>query len=207
MSVRRGGGDGATRGAATSVPPLVAAYCEGLGLVAIALIRGRAGLRIAALGRDDGRGRNAEDTVEARWWCMRASDAERVVAAATIRSRRRAPEDEREARPCDSSAAPSGTFDLSSVTGKSIVTAAKRLGVTLHTDDETFAEATRVIARVDEEMARLKKTGELKTVNSSYRTYRIEASARGEKVLRYSDWMERYRETLVRKLATTLRYV
>jgi hypothetical protein len=69
------------------------------------------------------------------------------------------------------------------------------------------AEAMAAIARVNEEIERLQRSGELKSLNKSYRAYRIETSERGEKTLRYDEWMGKYRENLVRQLATVLRYV
>jgi hypothetical protein len=68
-------------------------------------------------------------------------------------------------------------------------------------------KAMTVVARVEAEIERLQRSGELKSVNKSYRAYRIEASARGEKTLRYDEWMGKYRENLVRQLAAALRYV
>jgi hypothetical protein len=88
-----------------------------------------------------------------------------------------------------------------------IAGAAKRLNIALSSDEEVDAEAMTVVARVDAEIERLQRSGELKSVNTSYRAYRLEASARGEKALRYAEWMDKYRENLVRQLAAALRYV
>jgi len=88
-----------------------------------------------------------------------------------------------------------------------IAGAAKRLNIALSSDEEVDAEAMTVVARVDAEIERLQRSGELKSVNTSYRAYRLEASARGEKALRYAEWMDQYRENLVRQLAAALRYV
>lgn len=72
-------------------------------------------------------------------------------------------------------------------------------------DDEIRDGALAVAARVDAEIARLQRTGALKSVNQSYRQYRLEASARGERVLRYADWMDRYKADLIRETAANLR--
>ncbi len=187
--------------------PLIAAYREGLGLAAITVIRDPTGIRIVALQRDDDGVLAAEEAVEARWWCARLSEAERVAAAATARLRRRLSDDgtgRRSAR--GSSAAQTAPSSAEPHVFETIAGAAKRLNIILYSDEDISAEAVRIIARVDEEMERLRESGELKTVNKSYRAYRLETSARGEKVVRYADWMGKYRETLVRKLAATLRY-
>jgi len=63
-----------------------------------------------------------------------------------------------------------------------------------------------VIARVDEEMERLQRAGELKSVNRSYRTYRTETTARGETALPYARWLNEYNANLVRQLAAALRF-
>jgi hypothetical protein len=67
------------------------------------------------------------------------------------------------------------------------------------------AAALAVAARVDAELGRLQVSGGLKSVNASYREYRLQASARGERVLRYADWMDRYKADLIRQIAENLR--
>jgi hypothetical protein len=84
--------------------------------------------------------------------------------------------------------------------------AAKRLRVALYSDNEIFADADRIIARVEEEIENLKRAGQLKSVNQSYRAYRLEASARGEKAAPYAEWFNKYKANLVRELAAALRY-
>jgi hypothetical protein len=72
-------------------------------------------------------------------------------------------------------------------------------------EDEICAGATLVAARVDREIERMQGTGELKAVNTSYRDYRLGAAARGEKSLRYADWIDRYKANLIGEIAANLR--
>ena len=72
-------------------------------------------------------------------------------------------------------------------------------------DDEIRRDAMAVAARVDAELARLQACGGLKSVNASYRQYRLAASARGEPAIRYADWMDRYKADLIREIAENLR--
>jgi hypothetical protein len=76
----------------------------------------------------------------------------------------------------------------------------------LYSDDEVCAEADGIIARVEEEIENLKRAGQMKSVNQSYRAHRLEASARGEKAAPYADWFNNYKANLVRELAAALRY-
>jgi hypothetical protein len=169
---------------------LVAAYREGLGLAAVAAIRGPAGLRVIAVkqGTDDQLA--GADEVEVRWWCRRAADAEAVAAAAMARLRRRESSDRN---------------DAAVLACEAIAAAAERLGIALYADDEIAWDAAAVIARIDAELDRLQQAGELKSINRSYRTYRMESSTRGEKVMRYAEWINKYKENLVRQLAAALR--
>ena len=72
-------------------------------------------------------------------------------------------------------------------------------------EEEIYAGATLVAARVDREIERMQRAGELKAVNASYRDYRLGAAARGEKVLRYADWIDRYKANLIGEIAANLR--
>jgi hypothetical protein len=72
-------------------------------------------------------------------------------------------------------------------------------------DEAIRRDALAVAARVEAEVARLHAAGGLKSVNKSYRQYRLDASARGERVMRYADWMDRYKADLIREIAANLR--
>lgn len=71
--------------------------------------------------------------------------------------------------------------------------------------DQLCRDALLVAARVDGELERMQRTGALKSVNRSYRDYRLAASARGERVLPYAAWMICYKANLVREIAANLR--
>ena|GEM_PF-6925590 len=70
---------------------------------------------------------------------------------------------------------------------------------------QLHAGAMDVAARVEAEIARLQANGGLKSVNASYRQYRLQASARGEPAIRYANWMQRYKADLIRQIAENLR--
>jgi hypothetical protein len=70
--------------------------------------------------------------------------------------------------------------------------------------EEIRRDALAAVARVEDEIARMQRAGELKSVNRSYRAYRLEAAARGERVLPYPAWMSRYKADLVREIAAAL---
>jgi hypothetical protein len=187
---------------------LIAAYREGLGLAAVVVTRGPAGIRVSAVRQGTG-GMPDEPAAEARWWCRRAADAERVAAAAMRRLRRCESRDGAvPAAPQRVSSPASGdASDALALADEAIAGAAKRLNIALLSNEEVAADAMTALGRVDEEIERLQRSGDLKSVNTSYRAYRLEASARGEKALRYAEWMDKYRENLVRQLAAALRYV
>jgi len=170
---------------------LLAAYREGTGLAAVAVIRTHAGIRIAACAANDDGFSCAGEQIETRWWCRRRSDAEAVAAAATARLQRRHA---------------GGGQPALAAANESIASAARQRNVALFAEEEVSAQAMAIIARVEEELERLRQSGDLKSVNRSYRAYRLEAAARGERVLRYADWMSKYKQKLVRELAAALRY-
>ncbi len=86
-----------------------------------------------------------------------------------------------------------------------VAAAARRCGVALFGADEIAAHAAEIAARIDAELQKLKESGGLKSVNQAYKAYRVETSGRGERVLRYDEWMLRYRADLVRQAAAALR--
>jgi hypothetical protein len=156
---------------------LIAAYREGLSLVAIVLA-GEGGEACVAADQ------NIPEGASAHWWCPNAAEAGRVVSAANASLRRN-----------------------SAGSREAILRAAKRLNVDLRSDQDIAGEAAVVIDRVAAEFDRLRNAGGLRSVNKSYRDYRLAAAARGERVVPYAQWMRAYRENLVRQAAVTLRYL
>jgi hypothetical protein len=168
---------------------LTAAYREGLALAAVAVIAGPGGVRIS-VAQDDGALQPGE-TVVARWWCRRAAEAE-CVADSAGRSLRRLRDK---------------SSDESSRASESVIRAAGQLAVSLQSDADIKQEAMRASARLDEEIAKQQRAGALKSVNQSYRQYRLDAAARGERVLPYAKWMDRYKIKLIREIAANLRHL
>jgi len=174
---------------------LIAAYREGLALAAVAVVSGPGGsVRIGALAQDSELAPG--EIVVARWWCRRAAEAEYVVDGAKRSLRHARAKSPREKSP-----------DESAPACDSVVRAARRLAVALRTDADIDEEAQRAITRLDEEIEKQKQSGALKSVNRSYREYRLEAAGRGERVLPYAKWMDRYRIKLIREIAANLRYL
>ena len=164
----------------------IAAYREGLGLAAVMLVVDEDGARLVNAAADAPLERGA--AVQARWWC-KSAQAEWLIESAARLAR----------------AAQQDHADAASRLRRAVISAAKRLGIVLRSDDEIAGEAAAVIARLEAEMAAQQRAGGLKSVNRGYRDYRLEASTRGEKVLRYADWMARYKANLVRDIAQNLR--
>jgi hypothetical protein len=169
---------------------LIAAFCEGFGLAAIAVIDGPDGVRITAAAPGAEIACAPAETVHGRWWCPRAFEAEPIAMAAGTRLRNREVID-----------------DMALIACQAVVRAAKQRHVDLHSDEEILEQATAVIARIDDELERLRKSGDLRPVNKSYQSYRCETAAKGESVMPYAQWMFGYKQELVRKLAATLRYL
>jgi hypothetical protein len=169
---------------------LVAAFREGFGIAAIAVIDGPDGVRIAAAAPGAEITCAPGETVHCRWWCPRALAAASIATAAATRLHNR--------KTCDGAA-------LSAC--QAVVRAAKQRNVDLHCDEEILDQATAAIARIDDELERLRRSGDLRPVNKSYQSYRHEAAAKGQRAVPYAQWMLGYKEELVRKLAATLRYL
>jgi hypothetical protein len=197
---------GAARSASGECCSLVAAYREGLGLAAVAIVHGPHGLKVSACGQSDKNPTAAAECVEARWWCRDNAAAERVAAAAAARLRRRQSPDGA-APPFATPVAAEEAKDSALLASASVLAAAKQLRIALQTDQEILAEAMNVAARVDAEIRELQESGGLKSLNKAYRNYRLEACARGEHAMRYDGWMRKYRENLVRQIASTLRLI
>jgi hypothetical protein len=191
----------AARRAAKSRAMLLEAYREGLGLVGLAVVHGAVETRIVATGGGCDDVPPGVENAAVPWWCRRATDAARVATTATVRLRRLESRDASSDRSAGRAAA--SPTDISALIEK----AAKRLYVVLVTDEQISAEAERAIARVDEEIETLRRAGQLKSVNQSYRIYRMDAAARGEKAAPYIDWFDKYRAKLVRELAAALRSI
>jgi len=191
MSASESAGQPARRSEVKDRAALIAAYREGLGLAAI-VIDGPAGICIAA---GEPRGEASSAPGHARWWCRRRIDAERVATAATALLRRRQAK--------DGATAPAVAVLHAA---EAIAAAAKRLDVALYSDDDVALAAERIIARVDREIEALRQAGGMKSINRAYKSYRIEASGRGDKVLPHAQWFNKYRQNLLRELAAALRY-
>jgi hypothetical protein len=169
---------------------LVAAFREGFGLAAIAVIDGPGGVRIAAAAPGAEITCAPAEIAHCRWWCPRASEAAAIATAAAARLRN--------CETCDGAA-------LSAC--QAVVRAAKQRNVDLYADEEILGQAMAAIARIDDELEHLRQSGDLRQVNRSYQSYRRDAAAKGERVVPYAQWMLGYKEELVRKLAATLRYL
>ena len=175
---------------------LGAAYREGLGLTALAVMGGPAGPRIA-VGENPGATclLAPEETLDMLWWCRRAADAAGVAAAATSRWQRRESK--------DGGLAVMAREALAAM----VESAARRRGIALYSDAEISHDAECVIARVNEEIAALQRSGGMRSINQSYRIERINAAARGEKVPPYAEWLNIYKAKLVREIAAALRFI
>jgi hypothetical protein len=160
---------------------LIAAFRQGLGLAGLAVIRSSDGIRVAAVGPDGVGDLAPGEGGEVRFWCRRAADAKRIVAAVKTKL-------------------PPGA-------DQALIAAAARIPASLHSDAEISAGAMAAIERVEQELESLREAGALKSVNRSYRIYRQDAAARGEKILPYAIWFSKYKENLVRQLAAALRYL
>ena len=169
---------------------LIAAFREGFGLASIAVIDGPDGVRIVAAAPGAETACAPGETMHCRWWCPRAFEAASIATAVAARLHNRETRDGAALSAC-----------------QAVVRAAKQRNVDLHSDEEILEQATAVITRIDDELERLRKSGDLRPVNKSYQSYRCEAAAKGERVVPYAQWMLGYKEELVRKLAATLRYL
>jgi hypothetical protein len=165
------------------------AYREGLGLAAVAVLCYGEGARIVAPSPGEDGASSDGESMQACWWCRRSDDAARIATLAARMLRR------------DSSAANKSAAEAV------VLAAAKKLNVALYTEQDIADAAMTIAARVDAELQQQHQSGGLKSINKAYRGYRLDSSARGERVLRYDEWMRKYRENLVRQIASTLRQI
>lgn len=204
-------GDGGAKGVraqSRARASLVAAYREGLGLAAIAVIHSREGIRISVSENGHEGALMESEAILARWWCRRSSSVERVAASAMARLRCRDAADRDLCPPIPVD--PRSQDEMPRAASRAcdaVKRAALQLNIRLHSEREIRDEALIVIERIDEQIEQMQRAGELKSVNKSYREYRTDAAAHGEKILRYCDWMDRYRASLVRQAAATLRFL
>jgi hypothetical protein len=159
---------------------LIAAFRQGLGLAGLAVIRSRNGIRVAAVGPEGVGVLAPGESGDVRFWCRHAADAERIAVAVKAKT-------------------PPGT-------DRAFIAAAARIPATLLANEEITAEALAAIGRMERELESLRDAGALKSVNRSYRIYRQDAAARGEKIVPYAIWFSKYKENLVWQLAAALRY-
>lgn len=152
------------------------AYCEGLGLCAVA-VQGAGGRLVVSAEWEAGQ------AVE-RLWFFRREVAELVVRIARLER-------------CSPAAEP--PLDI-------VESAAARIGAVWKTDAEVVLAAAQVEARVNHEIASMQVTGALRDINRRYRQYRLAATAAGNMALRYADWLYEFRLSMMREVANTLRY-
>ena len=169
---------------------LLAAFRQGFGLAAIAVIDGPDGVRVAAASPGDDIACAVAETVHCLWWCPRAFEAASIATAAAARLHSR--------ETCAGAAL---------LARQSVVRAAKQRNVDLYADEEILEQAMAAIARIDDELECLRRSGDLRPLNKSYQAFRRDAAAKGERVMPYAQWMLAYKEELVRKLAAALRYL
>ena len=179
---------------------LIAAYREEMRRCCITIICDADGarVRIVASGNDE---LDAEVGTQARLWCRRPAEAERVATAARAPLRRlKFGEDAR-----SPAALAAGDSSLLSRACGLVSAAAQRCNVVLRADAEFTQEVSRAVASIDAEVEKARQNGELKALNEAYKKYRREAKARGEPAMRYDEWMLKFREDLVRKAAREVR--
>ena len=155
---------------------LVAAFREGFGLAAIAVIDGPNGVRVAAAEPGAEITCAPAETMHCRWWCPRAFEAASIATAVGARLRNRETRDGAALSAC-----------------QAVIRAAKQRHIELHSDEVVVEQAMAAIARIDDELERLRQSGGLRPVNRSYQSYRCDAAAKGERVVPYGQWMLGYK--------------
>ena len=181
---------------------LIAAFRQGLGLCGVAVIRGAAGIRFDTAGPTGIGSLATGETGEVHFWCRHAADGDSIAAAANAKLRRQSSVIE----PCARRDASNLTRSVTTRPDQALIATAARLHVALYADEQITRAAIAAIARLEEELETMRRSGALKSVNRSYRAYRRDSSARGEKIVPYAAWFRKYKENLVRQLAAALRY-
>ena len=179
---------------------IIAAYREGSGLAGIAIISDAAGTRIRPIASNGDPAAEGEG-VQARLWCDRAADAEYVATVAARQILRR--ESREGGAICPGAFGTEDSLTLS-LMREAVLAAAQRRNITLHSDDEVADTALRIALHIEGVMEKLQRSGGMKTMNHSYRKYRLEARE-GERVMSYGEWRRNYKVDLVRKTAKALR--
>jgi hypothetical protein len=185
----------AARRQAAERPVLIAAYREGRALSCITIVRDASGLRISTIAS------GTEVGTQTRLWCRRAEDAKRVASAATGWLRRHKSNEKAQSSASPIAAEP----DLLWQVRDAALAAACRHDIVLQTDDDVAEEALRVVALIDANIDTLRLSGGFRPVTGGYSIHRSEAEERGERPMRYVDWMLKYRANLVRETAYALR--
>jgi hypothetical protein len=190
----------AARRQAVERPVLIAAYREGLAPSCIRIVRDAGGARVSAIAPGNGELDGEVDT-QLRLWCRRVADADYVAKAAMARLRRLKSHE----KGCSPNAPAAGDSDSLSQARDAVLAAAHKLGIALQFDEEIADEAMGLVALADAEIEVLRRSGKFRSVTRDYAEYRRQAKARGERPMRYVDWMLKYRADFVREAARELR--
>lgn len=155
---------------------LVAAYIEGLNLMAVWLARLPDGSVRAGHSQEPGRSvaRLEGAVMLAELWCAKPMHAQVIADAA----------------------AGAGAADLAAL--RDIATG---FGVSAATLDEVATIALAAVAAIEIELARAKTAGDLRPLNRTYKRLRQESDAAGRSSQKYPSWFFEWKRSLVGKVA------